>query len=153
MMPLHLFYDFDMSTREDALVTMRDAEGGELYDKFETLYEMLAWGAVLEFRIFRMPQQCGGVVVGDCPEFLSRLDPVMESLGFAEPLSTGSLCRLYERSDAAMICNRAPRVGLGDRRAFMLGGSSAGSLRRILGEIATQPSLEVRVGEWTPKLQ
>ncbi|TQF13286.1 SMI1/KNR4 family protein [Myxococcus llanfairpwllgwyngyllgogerychwyrndrobwllllantysiliogogogochensis] len=145
MMPLHLFYDFSAPSREDALVTSREARGGELTDRFETLREMLAWGAVSLFRIDRAPQTLSGSIKGDAPDFLSRLDPVMDSLGFTASISTGPLCRVYERPDAAMVCRGTPRAGLGNMRTFKLGGSNVGSLRRILGEIATEPSLELAV--------
>ena len=35
---------------------------------------------------------------------------------------------------------------------FNLGGPDAGRLRRILGEIATETSLEVEIDEWEPPL-
>ncbi|HYO58686.1 SMI1/KNR4 family protein [Archangium sp.] len=153
MMPLHLFYDFSAPIRNDALVTKRDAQGGELYDMFETLREKLARGALFRFRVSEMPQQCKGLVEGAHPDFLSRLDPVMSSLGFTQPIATGRICRLYERPDAAMICDRTPRAGVGNRVTFTLGGSNAGTLRKILGEIATESSLEVLVRKWIPELR
>ena len=152
MMPLHLFYDFNAPAREDALVTKRDAQGGQLYDSFETLREMLAWGALFFFRVGKMPQQCKGLLKGGHPDFLSHLDPVMSNLGFTKPIPTGPLCRLYEKPDAAMICNGVPRAGLDDRVSFTLGGSNAGSLRRILGKMVTESSLELEVYKWTPAL-
>ncbi|MFE8602195.1 SMI1/KNR4 family protein [Archangium violaceum] len=154
MMPLHLFYDFSAPERNDALVTKRGAQGGELYDMFETLREMLARSALFAFRLLReMPQQCNGFAEGNDPDFLSRLDPVMSRLGFTQPISTGRICRLYERPDAVMICDGVPRLGLGDGVPFSLGGSSSGALRRILGEIATESSLRVSVRKWSPELQ
>lgn len=148
MMPLHLFYDFTAPARDDALVTSRDASGGELTDRFETLREMLAWGAFSLFRIDRAPQSCNGSLKGDTPDFLTNLDPVMRGLGFDLPIATGPLCRVYERPDAAMVCMGTPRVKLGNRRTFDLGGSSIGSLRRILGEIAAARVVELKVEEW-----
>ncbi|WP_395805218.1 SMI1/KNR4 family protein [Archangium minus] len=153
MMSQHLFYDFNASTREDALVTKRDAEGGELFDMFGTLREMLARDALFRFRVCKMPQQCEGAVKGNNPDFLSRLDSVMSSLGFTKPISTGRRCRLYDRPDAAMICDGLPRSGLDNRLNFTLGSGSAGTLRKILGEIATESSLEVKVFTWTPVLR
>ncbi|WP_246356934.1 SMI1/KNR4 family protein [Pyxidicoccus fallax] len=153
MMSEHLFYDFSASTREDALVTRRDAEGGPLSDMFSTLREMLARGALFRFRVRKMPQQCDGMVRGNNPDFLSHLDSAMSRLGFTKPISTGHRCRLYDRPDAAMICDGLPRGGVENRLSFTLGGSSDGALRRILGEVAMEPSLEVKVYRWTPELR
>ncbi|QRK12598.1 SMI1/KNR4 family protein [Archangium violaceum] len=153
VMPLHLFYDFTAPAREDALVTTRAAQEGELSDDFETLREMLAWGAFSLFRVEGMPQMCSGSLKGNDPDFLSDLDLLMSSLGFTSPISTGPLCRLYERHDATMICRGTPRAGRGNRRTFNLGGRNAGTLRRILGEITTQSSLEVKVKDWAPALR
>jgi len=153
MMPLHLFYDFSAPIRDDALVTKRDAQGGELHDMFETLREKLAWGALFIYRVSEMPQQCNGLLEGDEPDFLSRLDPVMSGLGFTQPVRTGRSCRLYERSDAAMVCNGVPRAGVGNRVAFTLGGSNAETLRRILGAVSMESLLNVLVCKWDPALR
>lgn len=153
MMPLHLFYDFNVSTREDALVTKRDAQGGELFDMFGTLREMLARGALFRFRVRKMPQQCEGMIKGNNSDFLLRLDSVLTGLGFTKPISTGRRCRLYDRPDASIICDGLPRSGVDNMLSFTLGGGTAGTLRKILGEIATESSLEVQVYKWTPMLQ
>jgi hypothetical protein len=153
MMPLHVFYDFDAPAREDALVTERHAMGGELYDRFETLHEMLAWGALLKFSVNRMPQRCEGMLSCDDPDLLSHLDPLMSSQGFTKPISTGPRCGLYERHDAVLICERTPREELLGNQAFTLGGRDAGALRKVLGRLTTESSLEVEVDEWTPELR
>ncbi|CAM4478259.1 hypothetical protein MYXA107069_17585 [Myxococcus xanthus] len=145
MMPLHLFYDFNAPSRNDAMVTSREARGKELTDAFETLREMLAWGALSLFRIDRAPHTCSGSLKGDTTDFLVDLDPVMSSLGFIQPIPTGPLCRLYERPDAVMVCTGTPRAGTGNRRAFDLGGNSVGRLRRILGEISSARVAELQV--------
>ncbi|NMO15471.1 hypothetical protein HPC49_10830 [Pyxidicoccus fallax] len=152
MMPLHLFYDFSAPARGDALVTKRDAQGGELYDMFETLREKLARGVLFSYRVSVMPQRCSGILEGDDPDFLSRLDPVMSGFGFTQPVTTGRICRLYERPDAVMLCNGAPRAGVGNRVAFTLGGGNAETLRRILGVVSTESSLNVLVRKWQPEL-
>lgn len=152
MMPLHVFYDFDVPARADALVTLRDAMGGALYDRFETLREMLAWGALLKFRVNKMPRRCEGILSSDDPDLLSSLAPLMSSLGFTEPIPTGPCCGLYERHDAVIVCKRTPREELTGIQTFSLGGRDAGVLRKILGSIATGSSIEVEVDEWTPAL-
>jgi hypothetical protein len=155
MMPMSLFYDLDDAARGDALVAAKEegANENDLYERFETLREMLAWGALSEFRLGTMPQRCGGTFSGDQPDILSLVEPVMSSLGFKQPISTGPYCGLYERADAAMICKGMPRHGFDEARSFSLGGSDAGVLRKILGEIATASSLKVEVTEWTPALE
>lgn len=153
VMPLHAFYDLEAPARADALVTVRDALGNERHDRFETLREMLAWGAFLQFRVGTMPQQCEGTITGEHPGLLSRLDPVMSSLGFTQPVPTGPYCRLYERPDAAMVCSSPPSAACEGSQVFTLGGGDAGTLRRILGEIATDSSLEIEVDEWKPELE
>lgn len=144
MMPLHRFYDFKVPARNDALVTSREARGRELTDAFETLREMLAWGALSLFRIDRAPHTSSGRLKGDTPDFLTNLDPVMSSLGFEQPIPTGPFCRLYERPDAVMLCIGTPRSGTGNRRAFDLGCQNVGSLRRVLGEIASAHVVELQ---------
>lgn len=145
MMPLHLFYDFKAPVRNDAMVTSREARGKELTDAFETLREMLAWGALSLFRIDRAPHTSSGSLKGETPDFLMNLDPVMSSLGFDQPIPTGPFCRLYERPDAVMVCMGTPRAGTGNRRAFDLGGNNPGSLRRILGELASARVMEIQM--------
>ncbi|WP_239014190.1 SMI1/KNR4 family protein [Archangium violaceum] len=154
MMPTSLFYDLDDTARGDALVVTKEegADDGELYESFETLREMLAWGALFQFRLGKMPQRCGGTFSGDQSDILSLVEPVMSSLGFKQPISTGPFCGLYERADAAMICKGMPRHGFDEARSFSFGGSDAGVLRKILGEIAAASSLNVEVDEWTPAL-
>ncbi|MBU8894433.1 hypothetical protein DRW03_36370 [Corallococcus sp. H22C18031201] len=153
MMPLHLFYDLDAPAREDARVTMRYAHGGEPHDRFETLREMLAWGALLSFGVEKMPQQCEGTFSCNTPDVPSQLAPLLRRLGFTEPVPVGPFCGLYERPDAVMVCKSALRDGPVDTQAFMFGGSDAGALRKLLGAIAMETSVEVKVYEWTPALR
>jgi hypothetical protein len=152
MIPLHFFYDLDLPARADAKVTRRHARGGERHDQYETFRELLAYGALLNFRVGRMPQRCRALLMGDDPDILSHLDPVMDSLGFTRPVLTGPCCGLYERHDAAMVCSKIPRDEPEAVMVFRLGGSDSGTLRRILGEIATKSSLRLEVREWDPPL-
>jgi hypothetical protein len=75
----------------------------------------------------------------------------MRSLGFDVPVATGDHCGVYHRPDAAMI-TRAPLDGEPDLHTFTLGAADQGRIRRILGEIATETSLEVEVDEWDPPI-
>ncbi|HEX8705641.1 MAG TPA: SMI1/KNR4 family protein [Myxococcaceae bacterium] len=149
LLPLHLFYDLDLPAREDAGVARRHSMGGELHYQFESLREMLAWSAFFRFRVGGLPQRCKGIFLGKHP-ILSRLDPLMKSLGFTTPIATGAFCGLYERLDAAMHCNSTPAEE--SILSFTIGGSNSGTLRRILGEIATESSVEAKVKEWSPAL-
>ncbi|MFE8599671.1 SMI1/KNR4 family protein [Archangium violaceum] len=152
MMPSPLFYDLDTPTRADAMVTTWEAQADEddRYDQFETLHEMLAWSALYRFRVRKMPQTCSGTVSGDDPNLISLIEPVMRNLGFTQPISTGPYCGLYERGDAVMLCKGMPRHGFDQARSFNLGGTTPGALRKILGELATESSLKIKVAEWAP---
>jgi len=145
LLPLHLFYDLDLPVRGDAAVARRHASGGDLHYRFETLREMLAWTAFFRFRVGALPQRCKGTLLGEHP-ILPRLGPVMSRLGFTEPVPTGPFCGLFERPGAAMHCNSTPsEEGI---LSFTLGGGDVGVLRRLLGELAQEPSLQVKVSEW-----
>jgi hypothetical protein len=126
--------------------------GGERHDPYETFRELLAYGALLSFRVGRMPQNCTALLISDEPDILSHLDPVMDGLGFTRPVTTGPCCGLYERHDAAMVCNKVPRDEPETIIAFTLGGNHSGTLRRFMGAIATESSLKVEVSEWEPPL-
>jgi hypothetical protein len=154
MMPLHYFYDLDLPMRNDARVTRRFADDDdERHEQFETFREMLAYGALSNFRVKSMPQSCMVLLRGREPDTFSRLNPVMDSLGFTRPVPTGSCCGLYDRHDAAMVCSKTP----GDESlTFMfawLGGRDSATLRRVLGAIATESSLRTEVREWTPPVE
>jgi hypothetical protein len=149
MLPLHLFYDLDLPVRGDAAVARLHALGGEVHYRFETLREMLAWSAFFRFRVGGLPQRCKGTLLGEHP-IIPRLDPVMSSLGFTKPIATGQFCGLYERLGAAMHCNSTPKEeGI---LSFSLGGRDEAMLRRLLGELAMERSLTVKVESWEPAL-
>ena len=151
VMPLHLLYDFKYPARDDAMVTKRHANGGATYDRFETFREMLAWGEIWSRGVDTRAQRCGGLLRTTSGIVKDELDPVMKSLGFTTPIPTGPYCGLYEGDQASMVTSRTPGDEP-DLHSFDLGGPSAGRLRRILGEIATETSIEVKVKEWEPPL-
>lgn len=151
MMPLHVLYDFERPARDDARVTKRHAMGGAIHDQFETFREMIAWGKFLTWRVKKLPQRCTGSFVNRGGDVISLLDPVMKSLGFKTVIPSGPCCALYDATHAAMVSDTTPG-GDTDYHGFSLGGSDAGRLRRILGEIATESSLELKVDEWDPPL-
>lgn len=150
-MPLHVLYDFEYPARDDARVIKRHAMGGAAYGQFDAFREMIAWGKFSSFRVYRMAQRCVGTFKDRGGDVRAHLDPVMMSLGFEMPISTGPRCAIYLRADAAMITSAS--VGEDPKfHPFRLGGSGAGQLRRILGEIATSTSLELEIDEWDPPL-
>jgi len=151
IMPLHVLYDFDHPARDDARVTKRHALGGDVHDQFDTFREMIAWGEVVMRSVEARPQRCLGVFSDVSGDVLSHLDPVMKSLGFEAPIPTGPRCAVYLSADAGMV-TRASAGEEPKHHVFRLGGSDAGRLRRILGEIATETSLELEIDEWDPRL-
>lgn len=152
LMPLHVFYDFDSLTRADARVTKRYATGGDCHDQFETFREMLSYGAFLSFRIDALPQRCRALLRSDDSNIFSRLDPVMDKLGFRKSAFTGRSCGMYDRHDAAMICSKIPPDEPEPVMIFRLSGNDSGALRKIMGEIANEPSFSLKIREWSPPL-
>jgi hypothetical protein len=147
MVPLHLFYHFEHPVRDDARVVLMDAGRQELYNHFETLREMIAWGRFLQLRVKVQPNRCRGIFSDTSGDVREQLDLVLDSLGFTTPISTGPYCGIYEGDRASMVTSSSiddpPRI-----QPFQLGGNDAGYLRRVLGEIAAETSLEVEIKEW-----
>jgi hypothetical protein len=151
-MQLHVFYDLSHPLRDDARVVRRHALGGTLHVHSETFREMLVWGKFLKFRIHALPQRCSGSFEDEGCEVFAHLDPVMERLGFKQPLVTGANCRLFEREDAAMECSSTPSDNPRKYQFFTLGGGNVSELRRILGTITTESALKLRIDEWFPPI-
>jgi hypothetical protein len=153
VMPLHMFYDFDFSSPDDARITRRHAQGGPLHDQFDSLCEMIAWGKFNVFRIKKLPQYCYGSFRGESGKVVTELSPLVETLGFIKPVSLrGPNCAIYERDDAALSVSATPRVPPDDLFFFRFGAMDAGIIRRLLGTIADRSSLEIKIKEWTPPL-
>ena len=151
MLPSHLLYDLEHPARDDARVGKGHVRGRAIYEQFETFREMIAWGEFLTSRVNKLPQRCEGSLVNRGGDVLALLDPVMKSLGFKTPIPTGPCCALYETTHAAMVTSTTPGNDT-EHHGFYLGGSDAGRLRRILGEITTESSLELKIYEWEPPL-
>ncbi len=151
VMPLHLFYDFDHPDRDDARVISMDLYAGPIYQQFDTLREMLTVGQFVGLRIGRLPQSCVGLFRQE-RETLPQLDAVMERLGFSKPTFTGANCAIYERADAAMSLYIARDDPPSRYAAFRLGGPNTGTIRRVLGTITSDLSLELKINEWRPPL-
>lgn len=146
MVPMHTWYDLDRPNREDALVLDREIEGALTQVNFETFREMLAWKALLNFRIGALPHGCKGKFKSDGPDVRLRLQRAIEILGFEEPIPTGPFCGIFDRSDAAMVCSIGPDSTIKNRLIFRLAANSEGVIRRILGVITKETGLEVELG-------
>jgi hypothetical protein len=149
MMPLHALYDFEHPARYDARVVKRSPMGGAIYNRFETFREMIVWGVFRSEYVGNLKQRCRGSLTDGGGDVLSHLDPVMKSMGFVSPIPTGPCCGVYQGAGLGLATSATP--GQPPRNHFFyLGGPNAGRLRRILGEIATETSLELSVDEWWP---
>lgn len=152
VMPELLFYDLDAPCRDDAMVLTRSENASSMRRSWETLREKLAWGLLRKHRVSSSTQRCEGSFTDAGAEVRAHLDPVMASLGFTSPIPTGAYCGLFEREDAAMTCMEPIEDSRGDLLFFQLGGPDAGTLRRLLGELATKTPLEVKIDRWRPPL-
>jgi hypothetical protein len=148
---LHMYYDFNYPIRDDARLTLRQAEGGEDYRHFETFREMLATKAA-HIHAIKFPEYCIGTLVG-AADILPQLDPVLDSLGFKKPnIPTGPRCGLYEGSQATLVTTGSLDLGL-ESCGFALGGIDAKILSAILGTIATETDLILDVKDHPRQLE
>jgi hypothetical protein len=140
---LHMYYDFNCPVRDDACVTMREAEGGEDYKQFETFREMLSTKAA-HINAVRYPVFCTGTLLDDS-DILPQLDPLMESLGFIKPaIPTGPRCALYEGSLSTLVTTGSMEFGI-ESCSFVLGGDDINKIRNVLGVIETETEFAVNV--------
>ncbi len=152
IMPLLYFYNLDLPVRDDARVLACPADGGSIQNKFETFREMLAWSALVRLRVMSSPQRCEGTLRDADLDVFGKLAPVLESLGLHNAVPTGPFCGVFDGPDAAMACTVPPREKPQRIVVFFLGGSDAGTLRRILGTIVTESSLNLEIRRWEPPL-
>lgn len=153
VVPMHIWYDLDSPNRGDALVLSREI--GDAYGQpdFETFREMLALKALLNFKVRAMPFRCEGSFKSDGSDVRVHLDRAIDLLGFERPVPTGSFCGVFDRPDAAMICSITPRSTPESTLFFELAGEDPGTLRKILGVVATQAQLEVQIDGWDPPVR
>lgn len=148
VVPMHLWYDLDQPNRDDALVMRRGIDDPLMQLEFETLREMLAWKALLSYKIQAYPYRCEGAFRSDGPDVYAQLDSVIDAVAFERPIPVGRFCGIYDRPDAAMVCSVTPRDSPEKILFFELAAEDPGSLRKILGVIATKSGLEVQVDTW-----
>ena len=151
MMPLHVFYDLDCPARDDARVTKSHALGGGFHHQFETLREMFTWGNFMALHVETLAQRCVGSFYDPEGDVLARLNPVMHSLGFENPVPTGSHCALFRGEGAGMVTRAAPGRPP-EIHTFRFGAANPARLRKILGMIGHETNLQVECGEWFPRL-
>ena len=151
VMPELLFYDLDACVRDDAMVVNRPVSGPPYSARFETLREKLAWSMMRRHRVSTRPQRCEGTLRSDGDTF-DELKQVMLRHGFASPIETGQCCALYDREEAAFAAMRPPVEAPPDALYFSFGGPNAGVLRRVLGELSTDTSVQVQLQRWRPDL-
>jgi hypothetical protein len=151
VMPLHIWYDLERRTHEDALVVHGRVTGG-MTPNFASFAEMQVWGKSGTFRVYSRPQACNGSFTDEAYEPFVVLDPIMKTLGFHQPVAMGDRCRVYERDDATMVCKGSLDNDRTKYRFYRLGASDEATIRRILGTIARETRLLVEVDEWEPAL-
>ncbi|MFZ6177604.1 SMI1/KNR4 family protein [Nannocystis pusilla] len=151
MMPLHVFYDFDYPARDDARVTKSHPLGGGLHHQFDTLREMFAWGNLLAFHVEALTQRCVGLFYDSDDDVLTRLNPVMHRMGLASPVPSGSHCGLFLGEGASMVTRASPGKEP-NIHTFRVGAESPARVRKILGMIGSETTLQVEIREWFPPL-
>lgn len=152
--PYHLFYDLDRPARDDALVVSGEdlddeATEDDFDPRFETLREMIAWGAVLNHGVMKRPQRCEGVLESRSGEVVAELGPVLSSFGVESAIETGGYCCVRRGEDVDFVSRSTPGKSP-HLQTFTIGGASATAIRRLLGEITSATELELQLGKWDP---
>lgn len=153
-MPSLMFYDLQAPCRDDAMVLNRPDRGPPWTKAYETLREKIAMNIIHRYVVNEAPVQVRGYLRDDHNETKTQFAPVVESLGFAAVVECGPYTSVYEREEdgAALISLEALEDADGSMQSFWLSGPDANSLRRVLGEITTQTSVEARIDAWVPPL-
>jgi len=150
--PSHAFYDLDSPARDDALVVAGEyIDEEELVPSFETLREMIAWGALATLGVHRRPQRCDGLFRSADGDALPTLLATLEDLGFVTPIATGRYCGVFRGPDMDMISKSTPGRDP-YLQAFNVGAADATKIRALLGRIVSETSLELKIYRWDPAL-
>jgi hypothetical protein len=142
ILPMHFYYDLDLPARDDARVARLVAPDGDRSDRFETFRELLAWTMLLAYRVEPRTVAREGLLIGEDDDFSGQLQPLLLKLGFSQPVQTGVVSGFYDRKDATLIYNSSPSVRT-TVRSFDIGCDDEGTLRRILGAIGTETTIEI----------
>lgn len=150
--PSHAFYDLDRPTRDDALVVAGETTDEEdLVPSFETLREMIAWGALLTHGVRKHAQRCVGLFKSSSGDALPQLDPVLRSFGLEPAVEIGRYCGVYRGPSMDLISKCTPGKD-SHLQGFMMGATDATKIRRLLGEVTQTTSLELKISEWDPAI-
>jgi len=82
------------------------------------------------------------LLIGEDDDFTAQLQPLLMRLGFVQPVQTGVVCGLYDRRDATLIYSGSPSERSA-MRTFDIGCDDEGTLRRLLGAIGTETTIEI----------
>lgn len=151
VMPMHIFYDLEKEVRDDAAVFIQPVDDTSSEICFETLREMLGWNAMQTLHD-QFPQRCEGTFSYRDGDVLSQISPLIELLGFKQPISTGAFCGLFERHDASISAMVPPDGTPKSYIFFDIGTFDAATIQEILDKIRTDPSLNIEVSSWAPPL-
>ncbi len=135
---------------ERVLHRKRYLQGDYVEYPFENFREMIAWGVFVRYCVENKPQYFKGTLMVNSGNVLSQLRPIMQGLGFRQPITTAAFSGLFETNEYAMALSTSP-AGDPDVHTFRLGGCKTADLRRLLGEIGRKQSIEVEVDEWEPR--
>ena len=150
--PSHAFYDLDSPARDDALVVAGEfLDEEELVPSFETLREMIAWGALASHGVRKHPQRCAGMLRSSSGDVMPQLDPVLRSFGLEPAVETGCYCGVYRGPSIDFISTSTPGKDP-HLQAFDVGATNATKIRRLLGEVTQETSLELKIYRWGPPL-
>jgi hypothetical protein len=109
VMETNLFFDLAAPKNGDALVVPRLlGDRGAEDPAFETFREMLAWHAVLRFRVASLPTVSAGTVDAAGGRVYAKLTSILAKLGFGEAVPAGPFSGAFEREDMAFAFSVTP---------------------------------------------
>lgn len=149
--PSHAFYDLERPCRDDALIVAGEDcdDEDELTPSFETLREMIAWGAMILLGVGQRPQRCVGMLKNPNGDVMPVLDPVLGSMGLQSAVETGRYCGAY-RGDGIDFASKSTPGRNPDLQVFDIGAGDTTAIRRLLGEITNETMLELEIDGWDP---
>lgn len=94
--------------------------------------------------VHKRPQRCAGMLESTTGDALSQLDPVLRVFGLEPSVETGRYCGVYRGAAIDLVSKSMPGAHP-HLQGFMLGGTDAARIRRLLGEVTTQTSLKLKI--------